>query len=59
LLRLDDSLLQSQHKAAQAELDAAKRQCTGGPAALDSAQSQYDIALSAALALEQPNRQDA
>ncbi len=48
LVVLDDTLLQSQKKAAQAELDAATAGIQTAQAAVDSAQAQYDLALSMA-----------
>jgi HlyD family secretion protein len=52
LLRLDDSLLQSEKQAAQAALDSAEANVRVAQATLNSAQAQYDLALSAALAAE-------
>ena len=51
LLRLDDSLLLSEKRAAQAALDSAKANVLAVQATLDSAQAQYDMTLSAALTL--------
>jgi multidrug resistance efflux pump len=57
LLRLDDTLLQAQHKSAQATLESARTGAVTAQAALASAQTQYDIALSAALHTDQTTRQ--
>ncbi|HVN16963.1 MAG TPA: HlyD family efflux transporter periplasmic adaptor subunit [Anaerolineales bacterium] len=57
LLRLDDSLLQSEKQAAQAALDSANASVKAAQATLDSAQAQYDLTLSAALAADALNRQ--
>jgi HlyD family secretion protein len=59
ILRLDDSLLQSQKQAAQATLDSANASVRAAQATRDSALAQYDMTLSAALAQEQPQRQEA
>ncbi|MCC6298962.1 MAG: efflux RND transporter periplasmic adaptor subunit [Anaerolineales bacterium] len=52
LLRLDDSLLQSEKQSALAALDSANANARAAQAALDSARAQYDLILSAALASE-------
>ena len=52
LLRLDDSLLLSEKQVAQAALDSASANLKAAQATLDSAQAQYDLVLSAALAVE-------
>ena len=52
LLRLDDSLLLSEKQVAQAALDSASANLQAAQATLDSAQAQYDLVLSAALAVE-------
>lgn len=57
LLRLDDSLLLSQKQAAQAVLDSTETNIQVAQTALDTAQAQYNLTLSSALAQEQPNRQ--
>ena len=54
LLRLDDSLLQSQKQAAQAALDSANASVKTAQTGLDAVQLQYDQALSDALAAEGP-----
>ncbi len=58
LLRLDDSLLQSERQAAQAGLDSANASIKRLQIAVDAAQLQYDQTLSAALAEEQSTRLD-
>jgi multidrug resistance efflux pump len=52
LLRLDDSLLLSEKKSAQAALDSAHASIRVAQTALDSAQIQFELTLSAALAEE-------
>ena len=52
LLSLDDSLLLSEKQVAQAALDSASANLQAAQATLDSAQAQYDLVLSAALAVE-------
>ena len=52
LVVLDDTLLQSQKKAALAELDAAMASIQTAKTAVDTAQAQYDLALSMAQAEE-------
>lgn len=56
LLSLDDSLLQSEKRAAQAALDSAKASAQTTQVALEAAQLQYDSILSNALAQEQVTR---
>jgi HlyD family secretion protein len=56
ILRLDDSLLQSQKQAAQAALDSANASMKTAQIGLDQAQLQYDQTLSEALAAEEPTR---
>ncbi|HEY5730878.1 MAG TPA: efflux RND transporter periplasmic adaptor subunit [Anaerolineales bacterium] len=56
LLRLDDSLLQSEKQTATAALDSANAAVRTAEVALESAQLQYDITLSNALAHESQNR---
>ncbi len=56
LLRLDDSLLQSQKLAAQAALDSANANVKTAQVAVDAAQLQYDQTLSNALADEEATR---
>ena len=57
LLRLDDSLLLSEQQSAQAMLDSANANVRASQATLDSAQAQYELTLSEALATE--DRQEA
>lgn len=59
LLRLDDSLLLSEKQAAQAALDSANANVQAAQATVDLVQAQYELGLSAALAAEQPDRQNA
>jgi HlyD family secretion protein len=56
LLRLDDSLLQSQKGAAQAALDSANAGVKTAQVGLDAAQLQYEQTFSDALAAEKPIR---
>ena len=56
LLRLDDSLLQSERQTAQAALDSANAGIQTAQVALESAQLQYDVTLSNALAQEGASR---
>ena len=56
LLRLDDSLLQSEKQTAQAALDSAKASVETAQVALESIQLQYDLTVSNALAQEQSSR---
>ena len=56
LLKLDDSLLQSEKQSAQAMLDFAKANMTATQVALDAAQLQYNLALDVALAEEASTR---
>ncbi len=58
LLRLDDSLLQSQKKSAQAALDSANASVQTAQDSLAAAQVQYDLTLSNALAADQSSRLD-
>ncbi len=58
LLKLDDSLLLSQQKAAQAALDAGSANIQAAQAGLEVSQAQYDQVLSAALAEDQAGRQN-
>jgi HlyD family secretion protein len=58
LLRLDDSLMVFTKQAAQAAVDAANLNVQTAQSGLDSAQAQYNITLSTALAAEQITRQD-
>jgi len=58
LLRLDDSLLKAQGQAAAAALVAAQKGADSAQAALDSAQVQYDMTLSDALAAAGQSRID-
>jgi HlyD family secretion protein len=58
LFRLDDSLLQSQLKAASATLTSAKAGVQAAQAGVSAAQAQYDLTLYNALAAEQTNRID-
>ncbi|HSB01740.1 MAG TPA: HlyD family efflux transporter periplasmic adaptor subunit [Anaerolineales bacterium] len=58
VLRLDDSLLQFQKKAAQAALDSANAGARTAQVGLDAAQLQYDQTLSAAQAEEESTRLD-
>ncbi|HUH98505.1 MAG TPA: HlyD family efflux transporter periplasmic adaptor subunit, partial [Anaerolineales bacterium] len=58
LIRLDDSLLQSQKKSAQAALDSANASAQAAGDALAAAQAEYDLTLSNALAADQPARLD-
>lgn len=58
LLRMDDSLLLSEKKSVQAALDSAKSNVQAAQSNLDLAQAQSDLTLSAALAAEQPTRQN-
>lgn len=57
LLRLDDSLLLSEKRTAQAALDSANASVRAAQSMFDSAQAQYDLTLSIALAADQSNRQ--
>ena len=52
LLRLDESLLLSEKQSAQAALDSANASVQAAQASLASAQAQYEMTLSAALAVE-------
>jgi multidrug resistance efflux pump len=56
LLRLDDSLIQSERQTAQAALDFANAAVQTAEVALESAQLQYDLTLSNALAQEGSSR---
>lgn len=56
LLRLDDSLLQSERQTARSTLDSANAAVQTAEVALESAQLQYDLALSNALAQETSTR---
>lgn len=56
LLRLDDSLLLSEKQTAQAALDSANAGVQTAQVALESAQLQYDLTLSNALAQESSSR---
>jgi HlyD family secretion protein len=56
LLRLDDSLLQSQKQAAQAELDSANANAKSVQTALDIAKAQYQTVLEAELTQAQKDR---
>jgi multidrug resistance efflux pump len=56
LLHLDDSLLQSEKETAQSALDSAKAAAQTAEVTLESAQLQYDIILSNALAQESTSR---
>ncbi len=56
LITLDDSLLAAQRQAAEAVLTTAQKSVQSAQTALDSAQLQYDMTLSNALAAVQPNR---
>ena len=56
LLRLDDSLLQSEKQTAQAALDSANAAVHTAEVALESAQLQYDLTLTNALAQESTSR---
>lgn len=56
LLRLDDSLLQSEKQTAQSVLDSANAAVQTAEVALESAQLQYDLTLSNALAQEKTTR---
>lgn len=56
LFRLDGSLLLAQREAAAANLAAAEAGVTTAQAAVQAAQAQYDLVLSAALAVDQANR---
>ena len=56
LLRLDDSLVQSERQTAQASLDSANASIQTAQVALESAQLQYDLTLSNALAQEGSSR---
>ena len=56
LLRLDDSLLQSQKQAAEAALDSANASVKTAQIGSDAAQLQYDQTLSEALTAEEPAR---
>ncbi|MDP1714455.1 MAG: efflux RND transporter periplasmic adaptor subunit [Anaerolineales bacterium] len=58
LFRLDDSLLLSEKRAAQAALDSANANVYTAQIGLEAAQLQYDQALSAALAEEESTRLD-
>jgi len=58
LLRLDDSLLQSEKVTAQTALDSANAAVQTAQVALESAQLQYDITLTNALAQEKSTRLD-
>jgi len=58
LLKLDDSLFQSEKQSAQAALDSAKSNVTAAQAALDAALLQYDLTLDVALAEEANTRLD-
>jgi len=58
LLRLDDSLLQSEKQTAQSALDSANAAVHTAEVALESAQLQYDLTLSNALAQEATTRID-
>lgn len=56
LLHLDDSLLQSERQTAQAAFDSTKAAVRTAEVAVESAQLQYDLALSNALAQESSSR---
>lgn len=56
LFRLDDTLLQAQRKVAAAALDTAQAASQTSESAAAVAQSQYDLALTAALAEQKANR---
>jgi HlyD family secretion protein len=56
LLHLDDSLLQSEKQTAQSTLDSAKAAAQTAEVTLESAQLQYDLILSNALAQESTSR---
>jgi HlyD family secretion protein len=56
LLKLDDSLLQSEKQSAQAALDSANANVRAAQVALDAAQLQYNLTLDAALAEEATTR---
>ena len=56
LFRIDDSMLLAQQQAAQAALDSANASVLTFQAAVELAQAQYEIALSAALAQDEPFR---
>lgn len=56
LLRLDDSLLQSEKQTAQSALDSANAAVHTAEVVLESAQLQYDLTLSNALAQEKSTR---
>jgi len=56
LLRLDDSLLQSERQTAQSALDSVNASVHTAEVALESAQLQYDLVLSNALAQEKSTR---
>ncbi len=56
LIKLDPTLLLAQRKVAAAALDATKSASISAQAALDAAQSQYDITLNAALSQARPKR---
>ena len=56
LLRLDDSLLQSEKQTAQSALDSANAAVRTAEVALESAQLQYDLTLTNALAQESQTR---
>ena len=58
LLRLDDSLLQSEKQTAQSALDSSNAAVQTVQVALESAQLQYDITLTNALAQEKSTRLD-
>jgi HlyD family secretion protein len=58
LLRLDDSLLVSAKQAAQAALDSASINIQAVQSAMDVAQAQYNLTLSAALEAQRSDRQD-
>jgi len=58
LLKLDDSLLQSEKQSAQAALDSARLNVAAAQAALDAAQLQYNLTLDIALAEESSTRID-
>ena len=56
LFRLDESLLQAQRNVSAMGLESARGAAASADAAVASAQSQYDIALSAALVQDKSNR---
>jgi HlyD family secretion protein len=56
LLRLDDSLLQSEKRTAESALDSANAAVRTAEVALESAQLQYDLTLTNALAQEKTTR---